>query len=83
MSDSTRSLLTNVITFDDHRIKNHLDHVVPGSVEKTLNALLDAEADRAIPSATTQRSPSRYPSRPRSVPKLVLELGDILAVTWE
>jgi putative transposase len=35
-----------VITIDDERIKNHLDRVVRGSVEETLNALLDAEADR-------------------------------------
>jgi hypothetical protein len=31
---------------DDERIKSHLDRVVRGSVEETLNALLDAEADR-------------------------------------
>jgi hypothetical protein len=34
------------ITIDDERIKNHLDRVVPGSAEETLNALPDAEADR-------------------------------------
>jgi putative transposase len=34
------------ITIDDERIKNHLDRVVRGSVEETLNALLDAAADR-------------------------------------
>ena len=38
--------LGNVITIDDERIKSHLDRVVRGSVEETLNALLDAEADR-------------------------------------
>jgi hypothetical protein len=32
--------LGNVITIDE-RIKNHLDRVVRGSVEETLNALLD------------------------------------------
>jgi len=31
---------------DDDRIKSHLDRVVRGIVEETLNALLDAEADR-------------------------------------
>jgi hypothetical protein len=34
------------ITIDDERIKSHLDRVVRGTVEETLNALLDAEADR-------------------------------------
>jgi hypothetical protein len=38
--------LGNVIRIDDGRIKSHLDRVVRGSVEETLNALLDAEADR-------------------------------------
>jgi len=44
MSDDTPSLLNNVITIDDERIKSHLDRVVRGTVEETLNALLDAEA---------------------------------------
>jgi hypothetical protein len=38
--------LGNVIRIDDGRIKSHLDRVVRGSVEETLNALLYAEADR-------------------------------------
>jgi hypothetical protein len=46
MSETTPSPLGNVITIDDERIKDHLDRVVRGSVEETLNALLDAEGDR-------------------------------------
>jgi len=46
MSDDTPDPLNNVITIDDERIKDHLDRVVRGTVEETLNALLDAEADR-------------------------------------
>jgi hypothetical protein len=46
MNETTPSPLGNVVTIDDERIKNHLDRVVRGSVEETLNALLDAEADR-------------------------------------
>jgi putative transposase len=46
MNETTPSPLNNVITIDDERITNHLDWVVRGSVEETLNALLDAEADR-------------------------------------
>jgi hypothetical protein len=38
--------LSNVIRIDDERIKGHLDRIVRGTVEETLNALLDAEADR-------------------------------------
>src|SRR5262249_30510487 len=39
----------NVITIDDERIKSHLDRVVRGTVEETLNALLDAEAPIRAP----------------------------------
>ena len=46
MTETTPSPLGNVITIDDKRTKNHLDRVVRGSVEETLNALLEAEADR-------------------------------------
>ncbi len=31
---------------DEERIQSHLDEVVRSTVEETLNALLDAEADR-------------------------------------
>ena len=44
--DSTKPL-SNVIRIDDERIQDHLKHIVRGSVEETLNALLDAEAERA------------------------------------
>jgi hypothetical protein len=47
MTEATPSPLGNVITIDDERIKSHLDRVVRGSVEETLNALLDAEASDA------------------------------------
>ena len=46
MTENTPSPLGSVISIDDERIKNHLDRVVRGTVEETLNALLDAEADR-------------------------------------
>jgi hypothetical protein len=39
MSDGTPSPLNNVITIEDERIKSHLDRVVRGTVEETLNAL--------------------------------------------
>ena len=65
MTETTPSPLNNVITIDDDRIKNHLDRVVRGSVEETLNALLDAEADRLCNAQRyEQRGPTRYPRRP-------------------
>ena len=59
MSDDTPSLLNNVITIDDERIKSHLDRVVRGSVEETLNTLLDAEADQLCNAQRYERSEAR------------------------
>jgi putative transposase len=63
MTENTPSPLGNVITIDDERIKNHLDRVVRGSVEETLNALLDAEADRLCNAQRYERSEARRDTR--------------------
>jgi mutator family transposase len=63
MTETTPSPLGNVITIDDERIKNHLDRVVRGSVEETLNALLDAEADRLCNAQRYERSEARRDTR--------------------
>jgi transposase-like protein len=60
MSDDTPSPLNNVITIDDERIKSHLDRV---TVEETLNALLDAEADRPCNAQRYERSEARRDTR--------------------
>ena len=63
MNETTPSPLGNVITIDDERIKSHLDRVVRGSVEETLNALLDAEADRLCNAQRYERSVARRDTR--------------------
>src|SRR5262245_16628824 len=63
MSDDTPSLLNIVITIDDERIKSHLDRMVRGTVEETLNALLDAEADRLCNAQRYERSEARRDTR--------------------
>src|ERR1700745_350710 len=63
MTEATPSPLGNVITIDDERIKSHLDRVVRGSVEETLNALLDAEADRLCNAQRYERSEARRDTR--------------------
>jgi mutator family transposase/EF hand domain-containing protein len=63
MTEITASPLNNVITIDDERIKNHLDRVVRGSVEETLNALLEAEADRLCNAQRYERSEARRDTR--------------------
>src|SRR6266511_6202515 len=58
----TPSPLNNVITIDE-RIKSHLDRVVRGTVEETLNALRDAEADRLCNAQRYERSDARRDTR--------------------
>ena len=50
------SPLNNVITIDDERVKSHLERVVRDTVEETLNALLEAEADRLCNAQRYERS---------------------------
>ncbi len=60
--DSTKGL-SNVIRIDDDRIQDHLKHIVRGSVEETLNALLDAEADRLCRAGRYERTEARQDTR--------------------
>ncbi len=60
--DSTKAL-SNVIRIDDERIQDHLKHIVRGSVEETLNALLDAEADRLCNAGRYERTEARRDTR--------------------
>ena len=55
MTETTPSPLNNVMTIDDERIKNHLDLVVRGRVEETLNRQLRALWSVLI-SAVTRRT---------------------------
>ncbi len=59
----TPNQLGNVIKIDDDRIKGHLDRVVRGTVEETLNSLLDAEADRLCNAGRYERSDQRRDKR--------------------
>ncbi len=63
MSGDTPSPLNNVITIDEERIKSHHDRVVRGTVEETLNALLDAEADWLCNAQRYERSEARRDTR--------------------
>ena len=48
-----------VIQIDDARIRDHLGEMVRGTVEETLNAMLDAEADRLCGAERYERSEGR------------------------
>jgi hypothetical protein len=48
-----------VVQIDEVPIQTHLGEVVRSTVEETLNALLDAEADRFAGAFKSKRSPAR------------------------
>ena len=58
MSESNKKL-GNVIEIDQARIENHLGELVRGTVESTLNALLEAEADRICGAWCYERTDER------------------------
>ncbi len=75
--DSTRPL-DNVIHIDDERIQDHLGKIVRGSVEETLNALLEAEADRLCNAERYERSEARRDTRAGSYErKLQTRAGEV------
>jgi putative transposase len=52
-----------VIQIDEGPIRDHLGAMVRGTVEETLNAMLDAEADRLCGAARYERSEQRQDTR--------------------
>jgi hypothetical protein len=52
-----------VIQIDEARIRDHLGELVRGTVEETLNAMLDAEADRLCGAGRYERSQARQDTR--------------------
>src|SRR6187402_2784295 len=52
-----------VIQIDEARIRDHLGEMVRGTVEETLNALLDAEADRLCGAKRYERTADRVDTR--------------------
>lgn len=52
-----------VISIQKDVLHRHLDKVVLGSIEETLNALLDEEADRLFGARRYERSPDRKAPR--------------------
>jgi putative transposase len=70
--------LGKVIEIDEARIKDHLGELVRGSVEDTLNALLDAEADQLCNAARYERTEARRDTRAGSYErKLQTKAGEV------
>ena len=52
-----------MIQIDEARIRDHLGEMVRGTVEETLNAMLDAEADRLCGAGRYERNEARQDTR--------------------
>ena len=63
MSNSVSKNLGKVIQIDEEQIQQHLGEMVRGTVEETLNKLLDAEADQLCNAARYERTESRRDTR--------------------
>jgi putative transposase len=61
--------LSNVVRIDDERIRDHLGQIVRGTVEETLNSLLEAEADRLCNAARYERTEARRDTRAGTYPR--------------
>src|SRR6516225_8427141 len=59
--DSTN--LGQVIRIDDERVRDYLRNVVRGSVEETLNAMLEAEAEQLCNAGRYERTDARRDTR--------------------
>ena len=76
--DSKGTTLGNVIRIDDERVREHLGYVVRGTVEETLNALLEAEADRLCNAGRYERTAARRDQRSGSYDrKLQTQAGEV------
>lgn len=76
-NDSTK-VLSKVIRIDESEIRGHLDRLVRGTVEETLNAMLDAEADEMCNAQRYEHSPERTDTRAGSYTrKLHTKAGEV------
>ena len=77
MSNDSKKL-GDVIEIDQSRIEKHLGEVVRGTVEETLNGLLDVEADRICGAKRYERTDERRDTRAGSYTrKLSTKAGEV------
>jgi putative transposase len=63
MTENVPQNLNKVIKIDEEKIHQHLGELVRGTVEETLNKLLDAEADQLCNAARYERTEARIDTR--------------------
>lgn len=61
--ESEQVKVSKIIEIDEQEIRNHLDEIVRGSVEETLNDMLDAEADKLCQAERYERTEKRKDTR--------------------
>jgi putative transposase len=59
--------MAQVIQIDEARIRDHLGEMVRGTVEETLNAMLDAETDQLCGAGRYERSEAKLGRIPSSI----------------
>src|SRR5882757_3072188 len=78
--DNRGSTLGNVIRIDDERVREHLGRIVRGTVGETLNAMLEAEADRLCNAGRHERTQAWRDQRSGSYDrKLATKAGEVKA----
>ena len=76
--DGMKAVAGPVVQIDQGRIPAHLEEVVRSTVEETLNALLDAEADRLCGARKYKRTEDRKDTRADSYDrKLGTKAGEV------
>ena len=70
--DDTTKPLSKVIWIDESEIRGHLDELVRGTVEETLNAMLDTEANEMCNAQRYEHSPDRVDTRAGSYKRKLL-----------
>ena len=63
MKDDSTKPLSKVIRIDESEIRGHLDELVRGTIEETLNAMLDVAADKLCKAPRYAHSPARVATR--------------------
>lgn len=78
VAHETEKAISGAIKIDEKEIQDHIDGLVRPSVEDTLNALLNAEADAICNASRYQRTPDRLDTRAGSYHrKLLSKAGEV------
>ena len=76
--DAETEELTNIFSIDKAKVQDHLGNIIRGTVEDTLNSMLDAEADQLCNATRYERTPHRQDTRAGSYNrKLQTRAGEV------